>query len=148
MVDLYGRYPLIVDDKRRICIPSRVRSELGASFYVTKKLGKPAIALYPIESWREFTGKLNALPNSTVQDIKLFLYPNTLNLSPDSQGRIGLSHELLDYAGIDTEKDPNCVLVGLGTSMLLYSAEGWKAHEAEEKAKEETLTEILCQVGL
>lgn len=56
-----GEYSHTIDTKGRLIIPSKFREELGDEFVLTKGLDG-CLSIYPMEQWKIFEKKLEALP--------------------------------------------------------------------------------------
>ena len=56
-----GEYSHTIDAKGRLIIPSKFREELGDEFVLTKGLDG-CLSIYPMEHWKIFEKKLEALP--------------------------------------------------------------------------------------
>lgn len=136
-----GQFRHALDAKSRLFIPAKYRSDLGTSFYVTRKT-EACLAIYPEESWIKLTDKLNGLPDSVVGPIKQFLYSKTVLATPDSQGRIILPPELLDYAHIEK----NIVIIGVGDHLQIWSEPLWE--EKDQSLSGEALRDRLVEIGL
>ena len=144
MHGFYGTFMHTLDPKNRVFVPAKLRNELGDTFFITRKLTKRALAVYPPEEWERLEKRLNELPDSMVGDIKLFLFSHSVTATPDSQGRIVLPPDLIEYAGIDKE----LAIVGVGDHILVYSAAAWRAEEAEQVNNLEEMRRTLRDIGL
>ena len=82
MHGFYGTFMHTLDPKNRVFVPAKLRNDLGESFYITRKLTKKALAVYPAAEWEKLEAKLNALPDSDVGDIKLFLFSHSITAVP------------------------------------------------------------------
>lgn len=136
-----GQFEHSLDAKSRLFIPSKYRAELGPSFYVTRKT-ETCLAIYPEEAWIKLTEKLNNLPDSVVGPIKQFLYSKTVYVTPDAQGRIVLSAELLAYAHIERDT----VIIGVGDHLQIWSKPLWI--EKDSTLSGEALRDRLVEIGL
>ena len=136
-----GQFDHSLDAKSRLFIPAKFRAELGPSFYVTRKT-ETCLAIYPEEAWIKLTDKLNNLPDSVVGPIKQFLYSKTVYVTPDSQGRIVLSPELLAYAHIERDT----VIIGVGDHLQIWSKPLWA--EKDSTLNGEALRDRLVEIGL
>lgn len=136
-----GQFEHSLDAKSRLFIPAKYRAELGPAFYVTRKT-ETCLAIYPEEAWIKLTDKLNNLPDSVVGPIKQFLYSKTAYVTPDSQGRIVLSAELLAYAHIERDT----VIIGVGDHLQIWSKPLWA--EKDSTLSGEALRDRLVEIGL
>ena len=144
MNGFYGTYSHSLDAKNRFFIPSKLREGLGKTFFITRKIGKRALVVYPTEGWLKLKEKIDSIPDSQVGAIKEYIYSNSAEVTPDSQGRILLPAELAAHAGIDRD----LVLVGVSDYVLIYSAENWEAEKRLQEEKMEEMMQKLPELGL
>ena len=144
MSGFYGTFLHSLDPKNRVFVPAKLRNDLGETFYITRKLMKKALAVYPAAEWERLEARLNSLPDSEVGDIKMFLFSHSMAAVPDSQGRILLPPDLTAYAGIDKE----LAIVGVGDHVLIYAADIWAAEEAQQESKLEAMRQKMREIGL
>jgi len=117
-----GEFKHVLDEKKRLIIPSKYRDELGSTFILTRGIDK-CLFLYSNEEWNCLTAKLRTL-SFTKKDARNFLrffLSGATNLEFDKQGRVVLPANLLEYAEI--QKD--CVIVGVGERVEIWSKENW-----------------------
>ena len=99
-----GNYPHNIDPKGRATIPAAYREALGENFTIGLNNEFNAIALYPIEKWKDMSARLDRIPDSDVRGmayvrlIKAFSFTDQ-NL--DGQGRVLLPAVLRQKAGLD-----------------------------------------------
>ncbi|MBP3437566.1 MAG: division/cell wall cluster transcriptional repressor MraZ [Clostridia bacterium] len=137
-----NEYRHSVDPKNRLFIPAKFREELGETFYVTRKIMDKCLAVYSEAEWTRFSEKLKALPESQVGKIKLFIFSKTVQVSPDSHGRILLPAQLLQYAGIEK----SVVIAGAGDHVQIWDEATWDANEKDLNLEE--IENLFCQLGL
>jgi MraZ protein len=58
---LIGEYTHIIDDKKRLAIPAKIRKELGAKAVITRGLDN-CLFIYPSKEWQKLVEKLSNLP--------------------------------------------------------------------------------------
>ena len=101
-----------LDDKRRLTIPTELRSELAGGVVITRGFQK-YLHLYPKAVW---DGEVEPLLQGNILDEKTadlnvqFRMGKTDGAIDDKQGRITIEQHLLDFAGIN--KDVVAVRVG------------------------------------
>ena len=137
-----GEFFHTLDAKNRIFIPSKLREELGEHFYIARKMNKTCLAVYPEEEMKKIFEKINQVPDSTVSAVKEFLFPKTIDVAPDSNGRIVLPQSILDYAKIDK----NAVIIGAGNHLQIWSDVLWAQEEAKRDMS--AIREMLASIGL
>ena len=137
---MFGKYKHSVDEKGRLFVPSKLRDELGSTFYVTLGLDH-CLSVYTETGWQAILDKYNALPISQARKMR-FLFANAAKCEPDAQGRIVLPQKLRAYAHL--EKD--VVVIGVSNRAEIWNAEKWAEIEAEE-LNPENLAAVMEELG-
>ena len=132
-----GEYTHGVDSKNRIFVPARFREELGETFVVARDIRGEILKVYSLEGWQEYIAPIMNQERRLSEKAIRYLHRNALQVSPDSQGRILLTKELLAYAGI--EKD--AVIVGCNSYVEIWSAESY-ARQTEQEDIDEIRREL------
>ena len=68
---MYGQYRHTLDAKGRLFVPSKLRDELGASFYIAKA-PDGCLAVYPEQEWQRVLEHSNSLPFSQARAMRVF----------------------------------------------------------------------------
>ncbi len=139
---LVGEYNHSLDAKKRLFIPAKFRECLGDSFYITRKMNKPCLAVYSEDEMEQIKDKLQSFPDSEVSDIKEFFFSKTSQVSPDANGRVGMTEALLKYAGIDK----NAVIIGAGNHLQIWSEDAWQEQESGRNMTD--IRSKLASIGL
>jgi MraZ protein len=139
-----GTHTPRLDDKGRLALPARFRSDLEGGLVITKGQER-CLFVFPVT---EFT-RLTAGMNGSVTDKKLRSYSRVFFASashevPDGQGRITVPQPLRAYAGL--EKD--CVVIGANNRVEVWDAANWQTYLDENEqdfadAEEETMPGFL-----
>jgi MraZ protein len=124
-----------VDKKGRIFMPSRLKEELGETFYVCKGLDG-CLFVYSLANWERLLHKVGQMPIA----VQRAIFPTAYKCEPDAQGRILLTQKLRDHAGLDK----NVSVVGMGNHAEIWSTEKW---EARSDAQEGELSDIFNSLG-
>ena len=132
-----GEYEHNVDAKNRIFVPARFRDELGETFMVARDLRGARLKMFSLEGWQSYIAPIMEQERKISEKALRYLHRNAMQVSPDSQGRILLSRELLDYAEISR----NAVIVGCSSYAEIWSAENWRA-ELESEDNDEISREL------
>ena len=134
-----------LDSKRRLTIPSDWREIVGAPgrLFVLPGVNETCLCVYPA---REMTRRLEKLRNLSIADEKGRKLARQLgsrsDLVPwDSQGRIRVKDDLLEYADLRNQ----VVLVGTFDGFELWSPDQWK--QQSEGIDAEGLGEATRYVG-
>lgn len=94
-----------LDDKRRLTIPTELRSELASGVVITQGFGN-YLHLYSVDVWNSqvepaLTG---SILDEAVADLNVkFRMGKTQAELDEKQGRVTLEQHLLDFAGIDRD---------------------------------------------
>jgi MraZ protein len=120
-----GSYPLSVDDKGRIAIPSRVRAQLveqhGPQLFITRG-PSPSIEIYPAAQFHALAQQIQALADRKKAEVlkKIFI-GHAHDIEIDKQGRILLPSNLREHARIKSDAR----LVGQITRIDLWAEDVW-----------------------
>ena len=123
-----GEFQHNVDAKNRIFVPSKLREELGESFVVARDIREPILKIFSLSGWEDYIAPIKAQDRKIAEKALRYLHRNAVQLSADSQGRILLPKELLEYAGIRRE----AVIVGCYTYAEIWSAENYRLETENE----------------
>lgn len=117
-----GEYRHTVDEKGRLTIPSKVRSELGETFVLTRGLDN-CLAIYPSDEWSNIISEYKKLPNTRdARNFKRFFLASAQCCEFDKQGRINITDSLIKYASL--EKD--VIIVGVDDHLEVWSKNHWE----------------------
>jgi MraZ protein len=117
-----------------MAFPQKLRDKLGSAFIVT--IGKNCLNVYSPVEWDSYCEQLKTLSGGKTAAAKLIVN-NAIDVDADPQGRILITKELRDYAGL--KKDVTVVGV-------INHAEIWdSARYAEftDSVSETDLAEVL-----
>ena len=142
---MIGKYPAKLDDKNRLFVPAKLRSELGEAFFVTLGVncGRRCLTVYTDADWQTLQENYNALPISQRGAATSLIFINATECTPDKQFRFMLTQNLLDFAGISRD----VVIVGRAGQAEIWSAEEFNAFEAENLTPEKLLASLEA-IGL
>ena len=138
---LTGKYSHSIDAKNRLIIPSKIKEQLGDTITILRGSDK-CLTLYSAEEWENYARKISELPKTQVRALTRYLYSNSIEVQPDSQGRVMLPAEMVKYAEITK----NIITVGCGKYAEIWSEEVWNEQNLEEAP--EDFTSMLLQLGL
>jgi MraZ protein len=139
---LMGEFHHNVDDKGRLIIPSKFRSELGESVVITKGLDK-CIFVYSLKEWSKIVEKISAL-QFTKKNVRAFeraFIGGASTIEFDKQGRINITSPLVHYANIDKE----CVIIGVNERLEIWSKDEFEKYMSENEESLEEITEDLFE---
>ena len=122
---MYGKYKHTLDAKGRLFVPSKLRDELGAAFYVAKA-PDACLTVYTEQEWQRVLDHCNALPSSKARAMRFF-FANVVKCEPDKQGRFLLPESMREYAGIKQD----VIFLGQAGRAEIWAAERYEAEEAK-----------------
>jgi len=124
------RYEHGVDEKRRVQIPAKWRSE-DANVVYTLMLWKkstqqpPCLLVLPPTAMKRLVDKISAMPFSDpkAEALRRLLGANSDQVVPDKSGRICLPDEMAKKAGIGTQ----VVLIGMFDRFQIWNPDDYNA---------------------
>jgi MraZ protein len=132
-----GTHTPRLDDKGRLALPAKFRSDLEGGLVITKGQER-CLFVFSFAEFNRLTEKMQG----PVTDKRLRTYSRVFFASasheiPDGQGRITVPPALRSYAGL--QKD--CVVIGANTRIEVWDAANWQLfldeHEQEFSDAEE-----------
>ena len=142
---MIGKYPAKLDDKNRLFVPAKLRSELGEDFYVTLGVncGHRCLTIYTAAEWQQLSDNYNALSLAQRSGATSLIFMNAAQCNPDKQFRFGLTQNLIDFAGIKRE----VMIVGRAGQAEIWDADEFAAFELENLTPEKLLASLEA-IGL
>jgi MraZ protein len=132
-----NQYHHSFDDKSRLTIPAKFRELPAEGAYVVQGLDRNLMVLPPTV-FQVLYDRLMAmnLTDPVARDLRRTILGNAMQVVPDGSGRILLSQNLRDYAGLKSE----VVFLGQGDYFEIWAAEPWQEqqeqiNDAETNAK-------------
>lgn len=130
-----GEYHHTIDEKGRLTLPSKVRTELKDNFIVTRGLDG-CLFVYPASEWDNIIDKYRELPNTKdARNFMRFFLSGATTASLDKQGRVNIPSPLIEYANL--EKD--CVIIGVNERLEVWDKTRWDTFMTEN---EDNFTEL------
>ena len=142
---MIGKFPAKLDDKNRLFVPSKLRSELEGDFFVTLGVncGHRCLTVYTAADWQQLSDNYNQLPISQKGAATSLIFINATQCEPDKQFRFSLTQNLLDYAGITKD----VIIVGRAGQAEIWDADEFAAFETENLTPEKLLASLEA-IGL
>ncbi len=122
---LLGTHTPKLDDKGRLIVPAKFRSELGASVVITKGQER-CLYVFSEEEFRRYYERMRDVPltdRATRTYQRMFLAAASAE-SPDSQHRITIPPALRQYAGLERD----LVMTGVGAHAEIWEAQAWDSY--------------------
>ena len=102
--------------------PTKLREILGPEFYLCQGHDDSYIAVYSLEAFQEYSDKLYSIAGKKGADIRRVLLAGADKQVPDKQGRIFITQQLRDHAGITDE----VVVIGANTRAEIWNKSKWE----------------------
>ena len=144
LVMLMGEFHHNIDEKSRLIIPSKFRSELGERFIITKGLDK-CLFVYSENEWNKIMQKVSNL-QFTKKNVRAFersFIGGASLIEFDKQGRINITSPLVHYADILKE----CVIIGVNERLEIWSKETFDSYMMQNEESLEEITENIFDSG-
>ena len=126
-----GEYRHSIDDKNRITIPSRWRTDEDANLIILAEAQHQCLLVMSEREFARMSAAAAAHPSVTARDARVFarqLHARSLHGSVDKQGRLVLPESLCQQLGLKGE----VALVGGRGRFEIWNLQKWKrAHEEE-----------------
>ncbi|UQX87197.1 division/cell wall cluster transcriptional repressor MraZ [Jatrophihabitans telluris] len=139
-----GTHTPRLDDKGRLALPARFRTEMEGGLVITKGQER-CLFVFPMTEFNRITGLLREAPvtQRSVRDYSRVFFASASHEVPDNQGRITVPAPLRDYAGLSKD----CVVIGANTRVEVWDAHAWQSYlESTEQSfadAEEVLPGLL-----
>ena len=142
---LLGEYTHSLDDKKRLTLPKKFKTELGKKMVVTRGLDN-CIFLYPQKEWEKTANKLRELSftQADTRGFNRFLFSGAAEVEVDSAGRILIPENLKRFASLKSK----VVLAGVSDRVEIWDEAEWKKYTAKVEKQGEQLAEKLGEIGV
>src|SRR5690554_223415 len=140
-----GEYQHTLDNKGRIIIPSKFRTELGEEFVITKGLDN-CLFVYPKTEWSILEEKLKQLPltNRDARAFVRFFFSGASECELDKQGRVLIPPNLRDHSKLEKE----VVIIGVATRIEIWSKEEWDMYNNDDSLSYDNIAEKMAELGI
>jgi len=121
-----GASKITLDTKGRLAIPKRYRDGIIArsqGSLVATIDRDPCLLLYPLPDWEDMERRLMRLPGNkpAIRAYQRRIVGHAAEMEMDSHGRILISRELREFAGLDKQ----VMLIGQGNKFELWDEAQW-----------------------
>ena len=120
-----GTFKHTLDTKNRLFIPAKFREELGEKFFVMRNVDG-CLDILTLEARDSISEQLSLLPRVQAGDLRRFLFSEASDCVPDTQGRVILPSQLVEY----TELGKNVLIVGTDNHIELWNEEKYEQKRA------------------
>lgn len=140
-----GEYSHNLDDKGRVAIPKKFRSDLRNGAVVTKGLDS-CLFLYTKKEWGKLAEKLANLPfaQANTRAFARLMLAGAMDVEIDGQGRAVLPEYLRQFAGLSKE----VIVAGLYSRLELWDSVKWSEYKAKTEAESTKIAEQMGELGV
>lgn len=135
-----GTHTPRLDDKGRLALPAKFRSDLEGGLVITKGQER-CLFVFPMAEFSRITELLRTAPvtQRSVRDYSRVFFASASHEVPDSQGRITVPAQLREYAGL--QKD--CVVIGANSRVEVWDSGAWQSYLAGTEQSFADAEEVL-----
>ena len=142
---LIGEYTHSIDDKNRISLPAKFRTEMGKKIVVTPGLDQ-CLFVFTLKEWKIIEEKLNhsSLLQADNRSFNRFMFAGAVEAEVDSIGRILIPDFLRDRANLKNK----VVVIGVSSRVEIWNEKTWTEYKKGVEKTADILAEKLGQVGV
>jgi MraZ protein len=141
-----GEFNNTLDDKGRLSLPARLRSEVpGSTVVITQGIDR-CLWLFLPDVWSDFSRKLTdsvSVFHAKARLVQRRIIAPAQDIEIDKAGRIMIPQSLREFAGLTKD----CIILGINRYMEVWDADAyrmyWKENEADFQDAAEELGTIL-----
>lgn len=122
---IIGQYSYIIDEKKRVGLPTKFRAPLKQGAVLTKGF-EGCLYLYPQKEWDKFLELINKLPyfDPATREMKRTMVGSAMDVKLDSAGRILVPDYLKEHAGLNKK----ITIVGLNDHVEIWDETKWSEY--------------------
>ena len=120
-----GTHTPRLDDKGRLALPAKFRTELEGGLVITKGQER-CLFVFPMAEFSRITELLRSAPvtQRSVRDYSRVFFASASHEVPDGQGRITVPSQLREYAGLSKD----CVVIGANSRVEVWDSAAWQSY--------------------
>ncbi len=142
---LIGEFTHTFDDKKRLSLPAKFRSELGKKIIITPGLDNCLFA-FTLKEWKAIADKLNqsSMLQSDARSFNRYMFGGAVEADVDSIGRILIPDFLKDRANLKGK----AVVIGVQNRVEIWNEKAWLDYKSVVEKQADALAERLGQIGV
>lgn len=142
---LIGEYIHSIDDKKRVALPARFRTELGKKVVLTRGLDN-CLFVYSEPEWHTFATKLAdmSVGGADSRAFNRFILGGAIETDVDASGRILIPDFLRTFAGLDER----VVIAGVMSRVEIWNEDSWRSYTSQVELQADRLAEKLGEIGM
>ena len=121
-----GEYQPNITEGSRIALPKKLRDQIAGDEVIMSRGFEKCIFVYAKEDWVGEASKQVESPITDLRtrDVKRYMYASAAETGIDTQGRLVLPGNLMDYAQIGKKT----AVIGAGDHIEIWDLHNWEAH--------------------
>lgn len=140
-----GEYHHLVDEKSRLAIPVKFRTELKNGAVITRGVDN-CLFVFSQREWKKLAEKITNLPlgQSNGRAFARLTLSGAMDVKLDKQGRVILPDYLIKYADLKKQ----AVVAGLYSRLEIWDEEKWNAYKQNTEKQSEEIAEKMGELGV
>ena len=140
-----GEYTHNLDEKGRLAVPKKFRSDLSRGVVITRGLDR-CLFVYTLDEWKDIAGKLAALPfsQSNSRAFSRLMLAGAMDVSVDKQGRVSIPEYLREFAGLKKE----VIVAGLYNRLEIWDESAWRTYTEQTENESNEIAEQMSELGI
>ncbi len=142
---LIGEYTHTIDDKSRLSLPAKFRTEMGKKVVVTPGLDG-CLFVFTLKQWGTISEKLgeSSMLQADTRNFNRYMLGGATEAEVDSIGRVLIPDFLRERAGLKEK----VAVVGVQSRVELWNEKKWQEFKRGVEGQADTLAEKLGSVGV
>jgi MraZ protein len=145
---LIGEYIHTIDEKSRVSMPAKFRSELGKKIIITPGLGQ-CLFIFTLKEWEKVSKKLSSSDTdlsflkADQRNFNRYMFGRAAEVEMDSIGRILIPEFLKERINLKN----SVAIVGVKDRVEIWNDKTWLANQKEVEKQAEVLAEKIGNDG-
>ena len=140
-----GEYNHNLDDKNRLALPSKFRTDLKDGIIVTHGLDN-CLFVFTKKDWQKVVDRITEQPigKADARGFSRFMLAGAMDVKLDSLGRILLPNYLKKYANLKKK----VIVAGLYNRLEIWDEQNWKKYKTQVEKNANKLAEAMGELGV
>ncbi len=142
---LLGEYKHSVDEKGRIAVPAKFRSNISSGAIITRGLDH-CLFIFSLQEWEVMVKKITALPlaQANARAFSRLMLAGAMDVKVDVQGRILIPDYLREYAQLKKQ----AVVAGVYSRIEIWDQDAWEEYKSKTESASDEIAEKLGELGI
>ncbi len=142
---LIGEYIHTLDEKNRVSLPAKFRTEFGKKVVLAPGLDK-SIFMFAPDEWQKIASRLaeSSMLQTDNRSFNRFLFGGAVEVEVDGSGRILVPDFLKERAGLKK----NVAIIGVSNRVEIWNEKTWSDYKKNVEGQADSLAEKLGSIGV